>query len=150
MIIGRSAIVGLALALFGAAPALAEGIQADDGWARARIPNARAGAAYLVLTNSGTRDDRLVSASSPIASVVEVHRHLHDNGVMRMEHLPELPLPAGEAVTFKPGGLHLMLIGLQQQLKQGTTFPVTLTFVVAPPVTVSVEVLSIAAKGLKR
>jgi periplasmic copper chaperone A len=146
----RSLIAGLTLAILTAAPALADGVQATEAWARARIPQARAGAAYLNLTNTGSAPDQLVSAASPVADVVEVHRHVHDNGVMRMEHLQTLALPAGETVTFEPGGLHLMLIGLQRHLKEGELFPLTLTFATAAPVTVSVNILGMAASGPNR
>ena len=69
----------------------------------------------------------MVSASSPLASSVEIHEMAMDGNVMTMRALPEgLLLPAGKPVALKPGGVHLMLMGLKQALKAGDTVPVIL------------------------
>ncbi len=68
---------------------------------------------------------RLLSASSPIAGVVEIHEMKMDGSVMRMRAVTELALPAGQAVALKPGGYHVMLMDLKQPLKAGDTVPVT-------------------------
>jgi copper(I)-binding protein len=68
----------------------------------------------------------VVAASSPVAEVVEIHEMAMDNQVMRMRAIPALELPAGKAVELKPGGFHVMLMGLKQQVKEGDTVPVTL------------------------
>lgn len=133
-----------------AASALASDITATDAWARARIPDARAGGAYVTLTNTGAAPDALIAAASPVADVVEIHTHRHVDGVMRMEQVEEIPLPAGETVTLQPGGLHIMLIGLREPLAEGKHFPVTLTFRTAPAVTVDVTVMGIASQGPKQ
>ena len=133
-----------------AASALASDITATDAWARARIPDARAGGAYVTLTNTGAAPDALIAAASPVADVVEIHTHRHVDGVMRMEQVEEIPLPAGETVTLQPGGLHIMLIGLREPLAEGKHFPVTLTFRTALAVTVDVTVMGIASQGPKQ
>lgn len=135
-----------------AAPAFAqsppEPIQVVRPWARATAPNARAGGAFMTITNR-VAADRLVSASSPVAASVEVHRTVEENGVMKMLAVPALDLPTGQTVTLAPGGYHIMLMGLKQQLKAGESFPMTLTFAKAPAmtVTVTVEAAGAAAAG---
>lgn len=87
---------------------------------------------YVSLTSS--TNDRLLSVSSPAAATAQVHEMKTEGGVMMMAELKEgLPLPAGEAVALKPGGNHIMLIGVTAPLKAGDTVPLTLTFEHAVP-----------------
>jgi len=73
--------------------------------------------------------------------MVELHRATMDQGVMHMRPVPDgLPLPADQAVTLAPGGLHVMLMQLKHPLRQGETFPLILTFAHAAPLTVQVAV----------
>lgn len=69
------------------------------------------GAGYLTIRNAGAEADRLLGASSPVAATIELHTHRDVGGVMRMERVEFVDVPAGGAVTFAPGGLHLMLFG---------------------------------------
>lgn len=118
----------------------------SGAFARATLPNAPVGGAYLTLTNSGTADDRLISASSPVAGHAELHEMAVENDVMRMRELPDgIPLPASETVVLKPGSLHVMLMDLKQPLVEGETAPVTLTFERAGAVEVELAVTGIAA-----
>lgn len=131
-----------------AAPALADGgVSVTAPWARATAPSARNGGAFMVVTNGGTEPDRIVAAQTPVAEKAELHTHQMDNGVMKMRPVDAIDVPPGEPVTLRPGGLHVMLIGLKQPLTQGSHVPVTLTFAKAPPVTVEVPVLGAAAMG---
>jgi periplasmic copper chaperone A len=98
--------------------------KAVDPWVRATVPQQKATGLFVQLTS--TKGGQLVSASSPLAATVEIHEMRMDDGVMRMREVPALPLPAGQAVALKPGGYHLMLMGLKQQAKPGDTVPVTL------------------------
>lgn len=84
------------------------------------------GAVYVTLTNSGTQADSLVSASSDAAQTVELHEVQHDGGVMRMRPVSAIPVPAKGQTVLKPGGYHIMLLGLKQDLKAGEKVPVTL------------------------
>ena len=128
----KSTIAALAFAICtltaGIAVAESSEISVEHVWARASPKGSRTGAAYVTLVNSGTSDDRLLSVSSPSAASIEIHSHTNDNGVMKMELRPAIELRAGAAVTLKPGGMHLMMIGLKQQLKEGDNVPMTLTF----------------------
>jgi periplasmic copper chaperone A len=119
--------------------ALAGGISVDDPFARASAGMAKVGAAFMTLQNAGS-DDKLVSATSPVAGHVELHGHIKDGDVMRMRSVESIDVPAGGSVQLAPGGLHLMLIDLKDPLKQGQTFPLTLTFAKAGAMTIEVPV----------
>ncbi|MDP3417694.1 copper chaperone PCu(A)C [Falsiroseomonas sp.] len=120
-------------------------IRAEAGWSRAAGAG-RVGAGYLTLRNTGAAD-RLVAARAAIAGTVELHTHIHENGVMRMRPVEAIDLPAGGTVTLQPGGLHLMLIDLKQPLRQGETVPVTLVFEKAGEVQAQLAVQSAGARG---
>ena len=116
-------------------------------WARASAGAARTGAAYLRIANDGAEDDRLTGVAAPVAERVELHAHTMSGGVMRMRRVDAVPVPGGESAELKPGGYHVMLIGLRAPLKEGETFPLTLTFDRAGTITVPVAVGSVAARG---
>ncbi|MBN15420.1 copper chaperone PCu(A)C (plasmid) [Pelagibacterium nitratireducens] len=138
-------LISLALVFATPLASLAE-VTVTDPWARASILASRPGAAYV--TAESDKDDRLIGASTPIADRVMIHAVETDaNGVGRMVHRETLDLPAGEAVNFAPGGMHLMLMGLSEKLVEGTIFPLTLHFEAAGEVTVDVPVLGVAASG---
>ena len=139
--------VPLALAL-AAGSAWAEGsIAVTEPWARASAPAARNGAAYMVVSNGGAEADRIVAAESPVAEKAELHTHLMDNGVMKMRPVEAIEVSPGEPAVLRPGGLHVMLLGLKQPLTQGGRFPVTLKFAKAGAVTVEVAVQGAGAMG---
>jgi copper(I)-binding protein len=116
-------------------------IEISHAWARATAANAKTGAAYLTIANKGGGDDRLVAVSGPVAAKAELHVTSMDNGVMKMRPLQAVDVKAGATAELKPGGMHIMLIGLAAPLKVGQSFPLTLTFEKAGtiPVTVTVE-----------
>lgn len=99
-----------------------------DAWIRAMPPTAKNSAAYLVIENPGTADDALVGASVDGAEVTELHEMAHEGHAMTMRQRSEIVVPAGAVVELKPGGLHLMLIGLQRPLVMGETRKVLLQF----------------------
>jgi periplasmic copper chaperone A len=95
------------------------------------VPSASTGAAYIAtLENTGTRPDRLLRASTPLAGRVELHTMSIDaQGVMRMRMLDDIALAPTTPIRMRPGqGLHFMLIGLKQPLTEGQTFPMALEF----------------------
>ena len=114
-------------------------IAATNAWARATPGASKVGAAYVTLTDNG-QADQLTGASTPVAATAELHETRNQGGVMQMRPVPSLALEPGKPVTFTPGGYHVMLMGLKQPLKQGDSFPLTLTFAHAQPVTVQVKV----------
>jgi copper(I)-binding protein len=112
-------VAGLAVGL----PAQAQ-VTVQDPWVRATVPQQKATGLFASVTSA--KGGRVVAASSPVADVVEIHEMAMDNQVMRMRAIAALELPAGKAVELKPGGFHVMLMGLKQQVKEGDTVPVTL------------------------
>ena len=130
-----------------AGPVVAVGdLEITGAFSRATLPNAPVGAGYLTITNKGTSDDRLVSASSPVAGMTQIHQMKLEGDVMKMGELPEgLVIPAGQSVTLAPGGLHIMFMQLTQQLAEGSTVPLTLTFESAGTVEVELMVGAINA-----
>lgn len=99
------------------------------------------GAGYMVIRNAGAQDDRLTGGDTAVAETVEVHEASDDGGVMKMTPLPDgVVIPAGGEETLTPGGYHLMLVGLKEDLTNGKTFELTLHFEKAGEVTVPVTV----------
>lgn len=121
--------VAVAAALGGACftAAFAQAVNVEGAWARATVQGQKASGAFMKLTASA--DTKLVSVSSPVAGVAEVHEMKMDNGVMTMRAVDGgLALPAGKAVELKPGGYHVMLMDLKVPLQKDTTIPFTLIF----------------------
>ena len=86
------------------------------------------GAVYVTLTNTGAQADALLSASSDAAQTVELHETKNDAGVMKMRPVAKIDVPAGGKIEMKPGGYHVMLLGLKRDLKKGDKVAVTLKF----------------------
>jgi len=118
----RWAVVAALVAVAG--PALAA-TKVENAWARGTVQGQPSSGAFMQITS--TEGGRLVSVASPWAGMAEVHEMKMDNGVMKMNAAPFLELPAGKAVELKPGGYHVMLMGLKQQLKGGELLPLVLT-----------------------
>ncbi|QGX97256.1 copper chaperone PCu(A)C [Roseovarius faecimaris] len=117
-------------ALLIATQAWAGEIEIHDPYARASSPTASSGAAFMMIHNNGTEDDRLVSVASPVAKRVELHTHEEDaNGVMSMRHVEDgFAVPAGGMIMLQRGGHHVMFMGLNTPFEQGNTVPLTLVF----------------------
>jgi periplasmic copper chaperone A len=131
------------LALFmaaGCAPGEQVGITVTDAWARSSTMAERAGAAYLTIHNGGSEADRLVGVTSPTAGTVEMHESTLMDGMMGMAPVEAIEVPAGGVAELKPGGFHIMLIGMTGELKAGDTVQLTLTFEKAGEVQVAAEV----------
>jgi periplasmic copper chaperone A len=96
----------------------------SDPWIRGTVAQQKATGMFASITSRS--GGRLVSASSPAAGVVEIHEMAMEGNVMKMRAIPGLDLPAGKAVDIKPGGYHVMLMDLKQQMKDGDAVPVTL------------------------
>jgi copper(I)-binding protein len=112
----------------------------NETWARPASKGEN-GAVYFVIQNDTASEDALLSASTDIASASEAHMSMmNDQGVASMQMQDAVQIPASDSVTFKPGGLHIMLVGLKQDLKVGDTFTLTLQFEKAGETTVQVEV----------
>jgi periplasmic copper chaperone A len=103
-------------------------ISIGDPYARAVPPGQPNSAVFMSLKNASGTDRALVAAASPAAKTVELHTHVNENGVMKMRKIERIDLPAGKTVALKPGGLHVMLIGLNGALTPGASVDLTLVY----------------------
>jgi hypothetical protein len=110
-----------------------------NAWARPASTGDN-GAVYFVIENGTAQDDVLLSAEADVATAVELHLSQMDGDHMSMHQQEQVVLPAGEAVEFSPGGLHIMLVGLMRDLTNGETFEIRLEFARATGQTVTVTV----------
>lgn len=106
----------------------ADSVKVENPYVRAVPPGQANSASFMTLVNTSDTNHNLKSATSPVAATVELHEHTNNNGVMEMRQIPQVDVPAKGRTELKPGGLHVMLIGLKQDLKAGKNVPITLTF----------------------
>ena len=140
--IGKMRAAALALALSFAAPAMTQ-VVGSDGWMRATPPGAGTAAGYLVLTNTGSEEAKLLKIVSPVSDRTMIHRDsLDSEGVLRMWPLNFLKIPPGETVRFEPNGLHVTFMDLKAPFVAGQKIPLQLTFEGQPEITVMLEVRS--------
>ena len=99
-----------------------------DPYAKATPPNAKNSAAFMKIENKSSNDIELLSASSNISKVTEIHTHIEENGMRKMVQIPNIKIPAKSSVELKPGGLHLMFIGLNEQLNDNSNNPLGLVW----------------------
>ena len=136
-----AALALFALAAVSGAWAQTKGnLEIEHPWARATPPGASVGGGFATVRNAGAEADKLIGASSPEADRVELHVMSMDNGVMRMRQAPSFEVPARGELTLKPGGKHLMFLGLKRPLGPGEKVPVKLRFEKAGEVQVQLEV----------
>lgn len=133
-------VLGLAALTASAHEFKAGEITIGHPYARTTAPGQPTGGGFLKFVNQGPAADKLLSASAAVAGAVELHTMRMEGDVMRMRQVETIELPAGATVELKPGGLHLMFIGLKQPLKAGDKFPLTLRFEKAGEVVVTVNV----------
>jgi copper(I)-binding protein len=123
----KYALFFAALLLASCKPASAPPAVSVDGvWARATVPGQSGSAAYFTIRNAGG-EDKLLTVSSPGADA-SLHSTSMDNGVMRMRPIEALDIPANGTVELKPGGTHVMLMGLKQPLQAGSALELDLKF----------------------
>jgi len=134
----RSLSVAVLLAMPLAAFADEAGIHVDHVWSRAAMAG-HEGAVYLTITDTAAQDT-LTGVTTPVAVKADLHETINDHGVMKMRPVASLMVEPGKPVTLAPGGYHIMLTGLKQALKQGDSFPVTLSFAKAGQVTATATV----------
>jgi copper(I)-binding protein len=111
-------------------------------WARATIGTMKTSVVYVTFVNDGKVSDRLLKVSTPLAASASIHESTKEGDVVHMRDVSAVDLPAGKTVELKPGGLHIMLMGLKQPLKDGDMFPLTLTLADEGEVPVEVMVMA--------
>ena len=137
-------VAGLFVAATFSTLAQAEAILVQDPWARETAASAKNGAAYMVIMNHGDSEEVLLSGKSDVAERVEVHGHEMIDGVMKMRPVENgIPLAPGGDAKLEPGGLHMMIMGLNAPLTEGESFPLTLVFESGTEVTVDVAITDI-------
>jgi copper(I)-binding protein len=97
----------------------ASDIVITNAYVRAVPPNLSNSASFMKITNSSNKTISLLSVNSNIAENIELHEHVMSNGMMKMQQIPSIKVPANSTIELKPGGLHVMLIGLNKKLKMG-------------------------------
>jgi copper(I)-binding protein len=115
-------------------------LKIENPQARATVPAQKMSGGFLKIENKGGAD-RLLSASSPASKTMELHTMTMDGNVMRMREVKAIDVPANGMVELRPGGLHLMFMDLNEQLKPGSTFKVKLKFEKAGEVEVPFKVM---------
>ncbi len=131
-----------------AAGARAGDIEVGQAYARASAtPGARTASLYLTLTNRGFSPDRLVAVATEAAQMAHVHETQNTDGVMKMRMADGIDLAPGASVALKPGGLHIMLMGLRAPLKKGETLELRLTFETSDEMKITVPIGGVAANS---
>lgn len=137
-----------AFLLLSAVPALAGGVEVSQAWCRATVRGASVAAGYLTIDNQGGAADVLKGAASDRAERVEIHQSREENGIMTMRAVPKgIEIKAGKQLVLKPGGYHLMIIGLKSAFLPGETVHVTLHFDKAGDIGADLKVGGFGASG---
>jgi copper(I)-binding protein len=142
----NAALTALLIAICPLSVAQEASIQVEQPWSRATPAGASTGAVYLVISNRSHDADRLLGASSDVADKSQIHEMKVVDGTMEMRELSNgIAVPAGGSVELKPGGFHIMLIGLKKPLKADETISLTLDFEKAGKFHITVPVRAMGA-----
>lgn len=140
----RAGLIGASVLMIGgmatAETYSAGGLQIVSPWARATPKGSTVSAGYMTIINKGPDADRLIGGSVAAASRFEVHETITENGVGRMRQVKSIEIRPGQTIELKPGGMHVMLMGLKQPLSLGQTLKGTLVFEKAGTVAVEFTV----------
>ncbi len=128
--------------------AQAQSIDVKDAWVRGTVPAQKTTGAFMEITAKSAV--RLVGVASTVAGTVEIHNMTMQNGVMKMFRVEGIDVPAGKTIMLAPGGYHVMMMGLKQQMKPGDKVPLDLLIESADKkretISLQVEVRDIAGK----
>ncbi len=138
---------GLTAALGAGAAIEAHGLKITSAWMRATPPGAKVAAGFLEIVNETKLPDRLIGVAAPsIAEKVEMHETIMRGTVAQMRPIVGgLVIPPGGSLTLKPGGIHLMFLGLKGRVTEGERIKARLTFEKAGTVDVEFAVRGIGA-----
>jgi hypothetical protein len=117
----------------------------EHPWTRATT--SQNGVAYMVIDNNGKQADKLIAVSSSVSDMPMLHTNYMDGDVMKMRMVDAIDIPAGGKAELKPGGFHIMLMGLKAPFKEGQMIPMTLTFEKAGKVDVELKVEAAGASS---
>lgn len=138
-------LIAALLLILAAAPAVAHEHKIGEllivhPWSRATAGQAPNGAVYMKIENHGHEDDKLVSAASDVAEMVQLHEHVMEDNVAKMREVAAIDVPMLGMAELKPGGYHIMLMGLKEPLAEYGSFHLKLTFEKAGSIEVEVQV----------
>jgi len=122
-------------------------IAIEQAWLRAPPAGAPTAAVYLTIANTGSGDDALVAVSTPAAGRASLHATREENGMVEMRAIERLAVPAGERVSLKPQGRHIMLEALEARPEPGEQIVLRLTFENAGEREIAVPVRPVDARG---
>lgn len=134
--------------LFSIMSVFATDLLVEDAYVRATPPNLPNSAAFMVLKNSSNENISVVKATSNVSKNVELHTHDMKDGVMKMYQVPKIDIPAKAETILKPGGFHVMFIGLHKPLKVGEKVTFTLELSNGETKTVTAPIKTVMA-GMK-
>jgi copper(I)-binding protein len=121
-------------------------ITVEQAWARVVPGGARTGAVYLTIHRKSASDDLLLAVDSPAAKTTAVHESRTVDGIASMVPLPlGVPMPSHSEVVMRPGGLHIMLTGLSDDMKPGSTLPVRMVFQEAGSLDLEVPIMPLSS-----
>jgi len=140
----------LMTAFFFVAGLYAQSVEVSGIYVREVPPNMPNSAAFMQLKNLTDTPLALVSAGSDAAKTVELHEHVNVDGMMQMRQIPKIDIPAQGTTMLQPGGLHVMLIGLTQKLKEGENVTITLNFSDGESVTLDAPVKKVAGMMMQK
>lgn len=126
----------------------AKDISVDSPYVREVPPGQMTSASFLTLTNSTDKEISLIKVTSDVAKNIELHEHIHEDGMMSMRQVTKVLIPANGKITLKPGGFHIMLIGLTLKIKAGDIIDLGLEFDNKEKQTIKAEVKKII-QGMK-
>lgn len=139
-----SIAIALASLLSVSLPAAAT-VDEVDGYVREMPPGQMNTAAFMRLQNTGDKPVEIVGAESPLANSIELHRHTHANGMMRMEKVTSITIPAGGEFVFKSGDYHVMIMMVKQPLRVDDKFPLVFVTAAGERIELSLPVKPIVA-----
>ena len=128
----------------------ADEVTISDAYARAVPPGQSNSASFMMLSNGSATDHALVAAESSVSRVTELHTHTMSEGMMKMRQVEKIDIPANGKTQLQPGGLHVMLIGLTQDLTPDDQVSLTLTFEDGSKRTLVVPVRNLQMKMMKQ
>lgn len=129
-----------AMALSGCSDSSSSTWRVSDAHMKAMPPGQTAAAVYLRLENTAAQERSIQLVSTPIAGTAEVHRHFHEDGMMKMRAVPHVRISAKSVMEFTPGGYHIMLLDVAEPPEPGSRFPLTLEFDGAEQLNIEVDV----------
>lgn len=140
----------LLLALLSVSTLFASNIEVKDTYVRATPPGLQNSAAFMTVENNTDKDIAIVSATSKVSKVVELHTHSMKDGVMKMYQVPKIDIAANSKTELRPGGFHVMLIGLHKPLKVDEKVTLTLEFSNGETKTITAPIKTVMGGMMKK